>query len=476
MGVSSSRRSLFSLCTLAGVVACARIAGLDEGGSGASLGLDAGAQTTSNGATIYPDHLTISAGCGVRADSEDQIAIQNGSAVSLAYKLESSDASLLGFVLPNGSVATSITGTVPPGQVSSGVKVSVTSAAAGTHPATVLVNVGDSQRLIPVSVTVQGGTLLLSPSVLAFGQVRKQTNTSQNITVSNTGTTAVTIDSWTGQTADLTLAAGALTIAAGASHPVAATLAAGPAGLSLTTAMTPHTLDRLCGTAPSVTLSGTRIDTSVTVTGSIDFGDVSCGATITKPVTISNFGPQQATFHFDIPPGSYFGVDVVDGTVPGANPDGSPATTTVNLRVNAQTAPSDPHTEQLVVETPGDTATSKTISASATIRGAVLQALPGSLTFDKKSQKQSFVLTNTGNQFIYVTFGASGGFTADSSAAVFAGFPSSVNVNAPSSSGNHTGALTMSRADNPIPPFLGGSTSGAICGNAPTVSLSGKGN
>ena len=471
---------MVAVCTLAGVVACARIAGLDEGGSAASPSVgDGGALSTPEGATITPDQLSVTAACGARTDSDGQIFIQNGSAGDLGYSLASSDPTILGFVGPDQSVVAGLKGTVLAGKVAGGFKVSVTSASAGTRPATVIVTVGKTERVLPVNLTVQGGTVTVSPSAVSFGQVRQQTESSQAFNVTNTGTAPVTINDWAGTNGDFSVTGGPLTIQPGTTLPVTTTFSAGVTSVStLSTMLTPNVAGGLCGGAPTVALSGIRVNTSLTVNGSIDFGDVPCGGSPAQVVTLKNFGPQ-SHYAFELPANSAYSVDVPDGDVP-AGTDAAPRSQTVNLRLTAKNVP-QPYNESIVVDTPADATTTKTISVTTTVRGAVLAVTPPTLDFAKKKDQHDLRIVNNGNDFVYLAYATTGGFSVSTVFGAKASYPNypfgtSATVIAPNASGPYNATLTVSRTDTPFSVISPYPPSGVICNTLAPITLTGGGN
>lgn len=455
------------------MLACARIAGLDQGTGGSdSTSRGTGSQDTPEGATIRPSQMTLTGGCGAQTDS-DPITVENGSAESLPYSIESSDPNLVGVLDASGNIVAKVTGEVPAGRISTGVKVRVTAPDPGKHPATVIVTVGDTQRVVAVDLTVQGGTIAVA-SPFDFGEIRQQTTSVQNIAVTNSGTTTVSIDRWEGPNDNFTIVGGTLVLEPGQQKTVEARMNAGDIGPAVTATLTPHTLENLCGAVPKLELRGHRVSTDVTVTGTVTFGDVVCGSSAAQPIMITNYAQVTADYRINFAGDSYFTADQPTGTIPAAPGANTPVTRTVNLQLKPQNVPGDSHPETIPVEIVSNSTTlPKNINATARIRGALLDVQPSTLAFDAGNKTRQYTIRNQGNQFVYLAFSATNGFTAKN---LFGADKAGLNggstmfMNATSPGGQVSGEASTTRIETPVLDFFS-PQSGTLCAPAAKVTL-----
>lgn len=304
----------------------------------------------------------------------------------------------------SGTVAPSETGTISVG----GAAVPTTSdpgvALSGT--VTITTNIpGLSSVDVPVTLTPQGGSLIVSPPVTGFGVVQVGTlGGPLNVHIQNVGNMAVNVT--LGTPTDPTFAvtyAGAP--AAGAIAP-GATLAGASATYSPvdTTAKTAtvaiQTTDPLCASSSSsISLSGSGTTAPVSIGPSpLDFGDVPCGSTATaQAITIKSGYTAQINFTatLGLSPSPY-SLSTMSGMVP------AKGSTMITVTPAAIPFPSNPaagaYDDTLTITTSVPNATPVAIPLTQVAAGAILAITAPSTAFGTVTSVGSlpFTVTNTG--------------------------------------------------------------------------------
>ena len=222
----------------------------------------------------------------------------------------SSGISLSASGTPSGTTVSFNPSTIAaPGAGSSTMTITVgSSTAVGTYSITVTGRGGGIQQSATVTLTVAATTLVASPTSLNFDNVVVGSKSIQSITLSNTGTTSVTVS-------QATVTGSGFSIS-GLSLP--STLAAGQSA-SFSAIFSPTTAGSVSGSISivssasslptTVSLSGTGITLLVTLApASTNFGDVVLGSSSTLPVILTNTGTGSVTISQDSVTGSGFSI------------------------------------------------------------------------------------------------------------------------------------------------------------------------
>jgi hypothetical protein len=162
---------------------------------------------------------------------------------------------------------------------------------------TVTSNANNSPLTIPVTGTGAQPGLSITPASFAYGSVVDGQTKSQNFTLTNTGTTSLTISqlSVSGAGYSISGLATPSSIAAGASATFSAVFAPTTAG-SLPGSITISS--NAPGSPATVALSGTGVAGTVTLSAnptSLSFGSVNAGVTSSKSITLTNSGTANLT-------------------------------------------------------------------------------------------------------------------------------------------------------------------------------------
>jgi Abnormal spindle-like microcephaly-assoc'd, ASPM-SPD-2-Hydin/Protein of unknown function (DUF1573) len=308
-------------------------------------------------------------------------------------------------------------------------------------------NAGNSPLTIPVSgVGAQAG-LAISPTSFSFGSVVDGQTKSQPITVTNTGSAALTIVnvavtgsafSVSGMATPVTINAGRTATLSALFAPTIAGLQTGSISISSNAPNSPNVVSLTgTGTAASVTLSSNP--------SSVSFSGVNVGSSASNSVTISNSGNTTLTI-------SQISVSAKDFAVSGmATPVTLAAGANAALNVTFRPSASENITGNITVES------SQGASAVIPVSGVGLQAglsiSPGSASFGNVTvgspTTQSIQLLNNGTGTLTVTqvSVAGNGFGIGTLALplnINAGQAANVTVQfAPSAPGATNGSITI---------------------------------
>ena len=313
-------------------------------------------------------------------------------------------------------------GTVAPGSTATitlGVSAIPTTSTAGvaiTGTLTVTTDVpGFTTVQVPLSVTPQGGSLVLSPSPVAFGQ--QEIDTTSNplaFSLTNVGNAAVTVAFGTLSDPEFALA-GSGAIAPGAALAGTSATFTPTVNGTRTAVAAINVTGALCASqATSVGLSGTGSAAPVNIGPSpLDFKTVSCGtAGPPQAVTITNAGPAAITYLAALGKGdggSPFAIDSHSGSIP-VNGSVTVNVTPKVISVPANLAP-DGYDDTLTITTTAAGAVPFTIPLKESASGAVLSVTMGNSNFgtvQNQTANLPFTVTNTGNVDAIVSVSTTG--------------------------------------------------------------------
>jgi len=257
-----------------------------------------------------------------------------------------------------------------------------------------------------VRILLQDGTVALSPPSLNFGAEGVGSSSTKKVTLTNVGTTTLTISSIAITGTDAAEFAQGHTcgssLSAGASCTTSVTFTPsriGPAGASLTIT------DNALGSPQSVGLSGTGAVSGPNATlspTSLTFGTQLVGTTSSQSMTLSNYGTETLNAFFTIT-----GADA--GDFAQANDCGSSVAPGANCTINVTFKPTgiNARTASLSIT---DNAHGSPQTVSLTGEGTVVELNPASLFFSSSINIRpgeirwgTSTLTNTGSTTLNIT-------------------------------------------------------------------------
>jgi len=387
------------------VIACAKLADLEGSVPPPSAPGEGGPASPSHLAgdvVIQPTSLEFGpVVCGEKATPQP-ITIRNTTDVPLPYEVRVPEGS--GFVLESPAK-----GEIPPTE-SVTISVTVQPASPNDLNGAIAISAGASYMEVAAHAIGKGAVLEFVPNAVEFGQVRTNDSAMIPIELKNTGSAPAMITAFEGGTNALQVPLPAtLTIPAGESRPVDATVIAPSAPGSLVATIKPSVASAICGALPELLLRAEAIDTTVTFSVA-DFGTVDCNTTgATAEVTIRNYSPNAVTVaQATLPDDSRF--EVVSDlplTVPGGT-DGMPSTAKLELLAKPVGIDLGTFEETVTLSLVGvdEDQRQRTTKARIDVRGAILEMSPTSLQFATNGwiQFKAFTLRNTGNAPIRVVY------------------------------------------------------------------------
>lgn len=494
-----TRRTTFAVTTalavlvgIAGIVACAKIAGLEDADTVNPLidsGNDGGngLPETAEGAVVSPAELTIEdVGCGA-VSKPGYITIRNESDAPVAYEVRLLSGET--FALSDGSSEASSSmqkGTVAPKAIAT-VYVRATSPKPGTFSTDIVVTTGTTVQQIPVRAIVKGVAIALSPPVVDFGEVRKDTTSAPlPFEIANTGNVPVTITGFSldGGTEFDVADTSSVTIEPGMTASKTLTFtAAGAAGQKIERALSPQIFGLICGETPTIQLKGTPVDQNVTVTpGTLEFGNFDCGSTpsTTKDIVLTNYSSSDADVSLTLQAGaaSWFTMDSAPLHVSKAGT--SPSTSTRSLGLKPLGTMLGTHTETLdvtITTNPAQLVPKRTVMLRVDVSGAILEITPAQLSGFTRNQTRYFDIRNVGNAFTFLNYTISGnGFSVEKDDPLYPvtdsrGVGQVVGVKFSAlQKGTYNASISALRVSSPsgTPSYP---TSAALCAPAPVVTV-----
>jgi hypothetical protein len=309
---------------------------------------------------------------------------------------------------------------------------------------TVYSNASNGTQTISVS---GAGISATSPSIslsgsLAFGSVTVGSTSTKTLTIQNTGSATLTVNSVTcpsGFSANWTSG----TISAGGSKSVTITFS--PTSASNYSGNISVTSNASNGTQ-TIAVSGTGAQAAtptISLSGSLAFGSVTVGSTSTKTLTIQNTGSATLTVNSITCP-SGFSANWTSGTIAA----GSSRSVTITFSPTQATS----YSGSITVSSNASNGT-QSISVSGTGAQAATPtiSLSGSLSFGNvnvgSSSTKTFTIQNTGNATLTVnSVSCPSGFSTNwSSGTIAAGSSRSVTITfSPTQAKSYSGSITVS--------------------------------
>jgi len=276
-----------------------------------------------------------------------------------------------------------------------------TAGGSATGNVTVTSNASNSPLTVTLTGTGSQPGLSITPASFAFGSIVDGQTKSQNFTLTNTGTSSLTISqlSVSGAGYSISGLATPSTIAAGASATFSAVFAPTTAG-SLPGSITVSS--NAPGSPSTIALTGTGVAGTVTLSAnptSLSFGSVNAGVTSSKSVTLTNNGTANVTI-------SQVTVSAKDVVANGVT---TPFTLTPgqSQTMNVTFDPSTAETVSGNITVASTQGTNTVISVSGTGIQAGITLTPSSANFGSvtvgSTNSQTIQISNPGNGVLTIT-------------------------------------------------------------------------
>ena len=359
----------------------------------------------------------------------------------------------------SGSAAFTMSGLTTPVSVNAGssttfsVKFAPTTAAAVTGSISLTSDASGSPTALALTgtgVTPSTAQLTLNPTSVPFGNVNVGSSATQSVTVSNPGTSTLTISQITasgayfsdsGLTAPVTVNAGSSTTLSVKFAPTTAGAASGSITLTSNASSSPNTLSLTgTGTAPQISLSPSPVA----------FGTVTDGSSSAKTVTITNAGSATLTITNAAISGTGFTMSGLTNPLNVAAGGGT-STFSVTFTPSGTTAASGSVT--LTSNVAGSPTTLSLTGTGGAAPAPQITVTPSSVAFgavvDGTTNSQTITLKNTGNATLTITSATPSGTGYSVSGIalplnIAAGASSTFNVNfAPTGTSAVTGSVSL---------------------------------
>lgn len=373
--------------------------------------------------------------------------------------------------------AYSVSGMAAPVTISAGQSMALQTTfapkAAGTATGAITVT---SNATTPTSTVALNGsavaasyTMSLSPASLNFGYVTPGSSTTQNVQVSNTGNSSVTVTQAAASGAGISVSGLGAPVTLAPSQSLALRVTFAPTTAGATTGSV--TVTNNDGVNAVAAVTGTEVQAGLSLTPtSASFGSVVTGNTNSQTVQIRNSGTSSLTVSQATVTGSGFtlsGLAVPLTLTPGQSGN-------FNVQYAPQSAGSVSGGVSIVSNAPNSPAT-VALSATGVVASHTISLNPASLSFgsvtDGSSAAQGFTVTNTGNSNVAIsgiTVTGTGYSLVSGAGAVTLSPNQSTSVSvqfAPSAAGSANGSVNI------LSDATGSASSVALSGTgvAPTV-------
>jgi len=307
-------------------------------------------------------------------------------------------------------------------------------------------------------------TMSLSPSSLNFGNVSAGSSTKQNVQVSNSGNSSVTVTQVAASGAGISVGGLAAPVALAPSQSLTLSVTFAPTTAGATTGSV--TVTNNDGVNAVAAVTGTQVQPGLSLTPtSASFGSVVTGNTNSQTVQIRNSGTSSLTVSQATVTGAGFtlsGLAAPLTLTPGQSGN-------FNVQYAPQSAGNVSGAVSIVSNAPNSPAT-VALSATGVVASHTISVNPSSLSFgsvtDGSSASQGFTVTNTGNSNVAIS-----GITATGT-----GYSLLSGAGAVTLSPNQSTSVSVQFA-----PSAAGSANGSVnilsdaTGSASSVALSGTG-
>jgi Abnormal spindle-like microcephaly-assoc'd, ASPM-SPD-2-Hydin len=358
--------------------------------------------------------------------------------------------------------------TLNPGQAAT-LQVSYSPTADGSATGSITLSSNSSSggtSTVSLSGTGISPQLTLSSGALAFGNVAVNSTGAQTLTVTSSGTAALTINSATLSGTGFKMSGATFPVTLNPGQTVSFQVSFAPTTAGSATGTITLSSNSASGTTSTVSLTGTGVSSQLTVSASsLAFGNVVLNSTLSKTLTLTSSGTAAVTVNSATVSGA--GFTISGATFPATlNPGAS-----ISLQVNFNPTVAGSASGSITISSTSGTAATTTVSLSGVGTVPQLGVSSTSLAFGSvtlnTTSTQTLTLTSSGTAAVTVNSATlSGtGFTMSGAA-----FPATLNPGAsislqvnfsPTVAGSASGSITISSNSN--------------TGGTATVSLSGSG-
>jgi hypothetical protein len=341
-----------------------------------------------------------------------------------------------------------------------------TTAGTATGAITITSNAQNATATVALngSAVAASYTMSLSPSSVNFGNVNAGSSTTQNVQLSNTGNSSVTVTQAVASGTGISVSGLGAPVTLAPSQSVTLTVTFAPTTAGATAGSV--TVTNNDGVSAVAAVTGTQVQPGLSLTpASADFGSVVKGNTNSQTVQIKNSGTANLTVSQATVTGSGFslsGLALPLTLTPGQSGN-------FNVQFSPQSAGNVSGAVSIISNAPNSPA-SVALSATGVASSYTISVNPGSLSFgsvtDGGSAAQGFTVTNTGNANVAIS-----GVTATG-----AGYSILSGAGAVTLSPNQSTSVSVQFA-----PSTAGAASGSVnilsnaTGSASSVALSGTG-
>jgi hypothetical protein len=331
------------------------------------------------------------------------ISIHNKSTAATSYKV----------VIPDGTafrIDGALEGSVPAGGVVT-LRVFAKPGTAGANTTDLVISAGNAVQTIHPKARGTGATMELLPTLVSFGDVRMQSGGGPiDVEVVNRGTAPITFSAFE-TSAEFAVALGVpqLRIDPEGKAIVKATLKPGvESAAPLQAILKPVLTQTLCGQPPVLTLTGKRVNSSVTLSSG-DFGRQNCTANPSREITVSNYSPSLLTYTASLAAVTAFTITSgASGSLAAGNTN-TPTLAKITVQAKPFGTNLTPIAEDLTVNIVGIAAPEggmRKVPLKVDVRGAIVTFTPQEIrnfTSDGvTTDTKTFNALNTGNEPIYL--------------------------------------------------------------------------
>ena len=342
---------------------------------------------------------TVSLGSVVTGSTNSRaVQITNSGTASLTISqatVAGTGFSLSGLALPQ---------TLAPGQTGSfNVQYAPKTAGAVSGSISIVSNAPNSPSTVALSGTGVAGsyTMSLSPATVSFGSVNVGSSTTQNVQLSNTGNSSVTVTQIGSSGSGISVSGVATPVTIVPSQSVMLTVKYSPATSGATSGSVTVVNDQ--GVNAVATVTGTGVESGITLTPTTaSFGSVVTGNTNSQTIQIKNSGTASLTISQATVTGTGFSIGGL--TLPLALAPGQ--TGSFNVQYAPKTAGAVSGSISIVSDAPNSPAT-VALSGTGVAATYAISLSPSSLGFGSvtngSTTAQSFIVTNTGNSNVAIS-------------------------------------------------------------------------
>jgi Abnormal spindle-like microcephaly-assoc'd, ASPM-SPD-2-Hydin len=323
------------------------------------------------------------------------------------------------------------------------------------------------------------GSGVLSPSAspISFGNVAVGSNSTQSLSITNTGTSAVNVTAATISGSGFTITGGNLATSIGVGQSVTAQIQFAPTSSGAASGTLTVTSD--ASNSPlMISLSGTGTQPGLSISpASLSFGNVTVGQSSSQAVTLTNTGNSNLMISQATVSGAGFSTSGL--TLPATLSSGQ------NISMNVQFAPTvagGATGSIILTDTAPNSPQTISLAGSGVASNATLTLNPGSIAFGSvvvgSNSSQTVTITNTGTSSATITqVAASGsGFSVTGiTVPVTLGAGQNTTFSAvfdPTTAGNASGTIAVtSSSTDPTVALTGTGTQGALSANPASINF-----